>query len=155
VSGEQLLASLPAALFAQVSPVPRGVASPRITLAAWSSVVLERLLVGPLRRVAVQPVPGLDPAWTSWQEACRAWLRGLELVRERLLDILVAEGVKPISARGTGFDPQQHVALGTVAATPEIPAGTVVAELRRGYRLGERVLRYAEVTVARAEREEQ
>jgi len=49
---------------------------------------------------------------------------------------------------GQPFDPQQHVAIGVVPANEEHPAGTVVEELRRGYLVGERVLRHAEVLVA-------
>jgi molecular chaperone GrpE len=48
------------------------------------------------------------------------------------------------------FDPRQHVAVEVVPATDRLPPGTVAAELRRGYLVGERVLRPAEVAVTRA-----
>jgi molecular chaperone GrpE len=78
-----------------------------------------------------------------------AWLEGLKFVRDRLLDLLAAEGVRPIEAVGDAFDPYLHVVVETVPATDSVPAGTVVRETRRGYLAGETVLRYAEVVVAR------
>jgi molecular chaperone GrpE len=84
-----------------------------------------------------------------WQEAYAAWLKGLELVRERLLETLAREGVEPLEAIGQPFDPHCHVALDTVPAQGDVLPGAVVSELRRGYAVGDRVLRYAEVVVAR------
>ena len=80
--------------------------------------------------------------------AIDAWVTGLTFVRRRLLDILAAADVRPISAVGQTFDPQQHVAIGVVPANEDFPPGTVVEELRRGYLAGERILRHAEVLVA-------
>jgi molecular chaperone GrpE len=82
------------------------------------------------------------------QQTLSAWLHGLEFVRRRLLDTLAAEGVTPIPATGTPFNPQLHLALEAVAA-PKAAPGTIVHEIRRGYLVGERVLRHAEVAVAR------
>jgi hypothetical protein len=86
----------------------------------------------------------------AWQDAYIAWLRGLELVRERLFETLAMERVEPIEAAGQPFDPHRHVALDIAPAQGDTPPGTVVSELRRGYAVGDRVLRYAEVIVARA-----
>lgn len=77
-----------------------------------------------------------------------AWLDGLELVRERFLALLRTEGIQPIRAQGQPFDPHHHVAVEAVER-PDLPSGTVVEEHRPGYRLGDRVLRYAEVVVTR------
>jgi molecular chaperone GrpE len=83
--------------------------------------------------------------------AIDAWVTGLTFVRQRLLDILAAADVRPISALGQPFDPQQHVAIGVAPASEYSPPGTVVEELRRGYLAGERILRHAEVLVAAGE----
>ncbi len=83
-----------------------------------------------------------------------AWVTGLTFVRKRLLDVLADADVRPISATGRPFDPQQHVAIGVVPPTADAPAGTVVEELRRGYLAGERVLRHAEVLVAANEEQQ-
>jgi molecular chaperone GrpE (heat shock protein) len=79
------------------------------------------------------------------------WLDGLRLVRERMLAILEAGGVTPISTVGHPFDPYLHVAVGTVGEG-DGPPGTIVAEERRGYRCPSGVLRYAEVIVYRPRR---
>jgi molecular chaperone GrpE len=82
------------------------------------------------------------------REAMAAWLVGLTFVRQRLLDVLAAEGVQPIAAQGTPFDPHAHVAVEVVPSDETVPPGTVASELRRGYMVGGRVLRYVEVAVA-------
>jgi molecular chaperone GrpE len=71
-------------------------------------------------------------------------------VRERLLATLAAEGIRPMTALGQPFDPQLHMAMEVTPAAAETPAGTVTAVIRQGYLAGERVLRHAEVAVARA-----
>lgn len=87
----------------------------------------------------------------AWRDTCAAWLAGLRMVRQRWLETLALEGVRPIPAIGERFDPHQHVALEAVPCRDDAPPGTIVAEARRGYLAGERVLRYAEVTVTRAD----
>jgi molecular chaperone GrpE (heat shock protein) len=81
------------------------------------------------------------------------WLDGLRLVRERMLAILEAGDVTPIPAVGQPFDPYMHIAIGTTAEGKG-PAGTIVAEERRGYRSPAGVLRYAEVIVYQPEPDE-
>lgn len=106
------------------------------------------------QRVAIALGRGEIPATPSkdiaeWHSALMAWLAGLVLVRERLLQTLAAEGVYPIPARGEPFDPHRNIAIEVIPATEAQPAGTVVDEYRRGYQVGERILRTAEVVVAK------
>jgi molecular chaperone GrpE len=77
-----------------------------------------------------------------------AWLDGQRLLRDRLLAILNEEGIQPIPTVGQPFDPYRHVAVGTVA-DETLPNGRIAAEERRGYAMGDHVLRYAEVVVAK------
>ena len=93
-------------------------------------------------------LPESDQA-ASNQDHLIAWLTGLELVHERLLDILASEDVRPIDTEGEPFDPAHHVAIEAVAATDDTLPGTIVQETRRGYVSGDEILRYAEVIVAR------
>lgn len=78
----------------------------------------------------------------------RAWLEGLQIVRDRFLQLLAQEDIHPLASVGESFDPRRHVAVETVERADR-PAGTIAAITRKGYRHGERVLRYAEVTVTR------
>jgi molecular chaperone GrpE (heat shock protein) len=85
----------------------------------------------------------------AWRESVTSWLQGIELVRARLLHVLSAENVQPIDALGETFDPHRHIAIETAPATDGIAPGTIVEEYRRGYQVGDRILRASEVVVAK------
>lgn len=74
---------------------------------------------------------------------------GLELIHRQLVDLLRKRGLQPIETTGADFDPTVHQAV-AYDESPGARDGEVVAELRRGYRLGERLLRPALVKVAKA-----
>ncbi|HEY8926061.1 MAG TPA: nucleotide exchange factor GrpE [Polyangia bacterium] len=88
---------------------------------------------------ATAPAPQ-DPA---------AVLKGVGLVLRLFQSKLERYNVKPIAARGQPFDPRVHEAISRVE-TAEVPPGAVAVELQRGYRIGERLLRPAMVSVATA-----
>lgn len=83
--------------------------------------------------------------------AIEAWQQGILLVERRVLALLEREGVRPIAALGHPFDPERHLAVATEPAPEgtDVADGTVIGETLRGYIAGDRVLRYAEVVVAR------
>jgi molecular chaperone GrpE (heat shock protein) len=91
-------------------------------------------------------IPRLQAA--DAQATLAAWLDGLRLARDRMLEVLAQAQIEPIPAVGHAFDPHLHVAAG-VDTSGAAPAGTIVAEDRRGYRSPAGVLRYAEVIVSR------
>jgi molecular chaperone GrpE len=62
--------------------------------------------------------------------------------------ILERQGVERIGAAGEPFDPELHDAVG-VHETDEAPDRTILEVARSGYRLGDRVIRPAQVIVAR------
>ena len=78
-----------------------------------------------------------------------AFLRGVEAISEQLRRIVTSLGAVPIPGVGTLFDPRLHEAVGTVPAIDH-PPDTVVTEIRRGFLLGEEVLRPAQVMVAQS-----
>ena len=75
--------------------------------------------------------------------------RGVELIQKQMLNLLQRRGVKPIEAVGTQFDPRFHEAV-VHEVSDAHREGEVMAELRKGYTLGERLLRPAAVKVAKA-----
>jgi molecular chaperone GrpE len=77
-----------------------------------------------------------------------AWLDGIAAIDRKLRQLLESEGVTPIDASpGVHFDPRVHEAVANVQGTGR-RGGEIVDELRRGYRLRDRVIRPALVAVA-------
>ncbi|MGE0446215.1 MAG: nucleotide exchange factor GrpE [Vicinamibacterales bacterium] len=78
-----------------------------------------------------------------------AFRTGAELIHRQMLDLLRKRGVKPIETLGADFDPNLHQAV-IYEDSPEHRDGEVIAELQKGYLLGDRLLRPAMVKVAKA-----
>lgn len=77
-----------------------------------------------------------------------SWVGGISAIDRKLDQLLTSEGLMPIEALGKQFDPHEHEAIAQ-EDRPGVPEGTVVAELQKGYRIRDRVLRPAMVAVAR------
>lgn len=76
-------------------------------------------------------------------------LEGIKLIQRKLTGVLESEGVAAIEAVGLMFNPLEHEAVGTEEST-EVEAGYVTQILRPGFRLHDRVIRPAQVMVARS-----
>jgi molecular chaperone GrpE len=79
--------------------------------------------------------------------ASEDYLKGFELIRRQLSDLLAKQGLKRIEAVGKEFNPHFHHAIEHVE-THSHPDGVVIAEMQPGYVFLERVLRPAMVRVA-------
>lgn len=75
------------------------------------------------------------------------WLAGVGLVYRKMLSVLEEMNVEPIAAVGAPFDPNMHEALGQEPSN-DYDSGLVAREMRRGYRIGDRVIRPSLVMVA-------
>jgi molecular chaperone GrpE len=82
-------------------------------------------------------------------ENAGSYKRGVELIHTKLHDLLRKQGVRPIEAVGADFDPNLHQAV-VHEQSPGHREGEVIAELARGYTIGDRLLRPAMVKVAKA-----
>lgn len=80
------------------------------------------------------------------QQAAPAVREGFQMVYDQLLTILRKFGVMPFDAGGP-FDPHLHEAV-THVPSPEHPPDVIIAQTRRGYRLGDKLLRAAQVVVS-------
>jgi molecular chaperone GrpE len=78
-----------------------------------------------------------------------AYRQGVELIHKHLQDLLARRGVTPVETVGLPFDPHVHQAI-TYESSPGHAEGEVIEEVRRGYKLGDRLLRPAMVKVAKA-----
>jgi molecular chaperone GrpE len=101
-----------------------------------------------------QILPVLDDLGRALQAvppelADNSWVQGIQLVAKRLTAILEQLGVKQIGKPGDQFDPRWHEALSTEARS-NVPEGTILHVTRPGYIVGERVIRPAQVIVARS-----
>ena len=76
------------------------------------------------------------------------WAEGIAAIDRKLRQLLESEGVTAIAAEpGAPFDPRVHEAVANIPA-PDRADGEIVEELRRGYKLRDRVIRPALVAVA-------
>jgi molecular chaperone GrpE len=82
-------------------------------------------------------------------DAAASYRKGVELIHRQLTELLARRGVKPIETLGKDFDPHLHQSVAS-EAVPGARDGEIVQELRRGYTLGDRLLRPAMVKVAQA-----
>jgi len=79
------------------------------------------------------------------------WFEGIALIHRKILILLENAGVSVIQAEGQQFDPREHEAV----MHSEGEEGKVLAEVQRGYKLYDRVLRPAMVVVGKKASEEQ
>ena len=103
-------------------------------------------------RKLLEVLDGYDRALETMPEDVRGqpWAEGMWLVERKLRALLEAEGLQTLETVGTPFDPYQHEAVGHVES--DAPEGTVLSEYQKGYRLHDRVIRPAVVTVSKGPR---
>lgn len=82
-------------------------------------------------------------------EGAKSYKKGVELIHAKLQDLLRKHGVREIEALGAVFNPNLHEAV-MHEVSPEHREGEIIGELRRGYTIGDRLLRPAMVKVAKA-----
>jgi molecular chaperone GrpE len=114
----------------------------RAEIAAQARVDLILRILAVLDKRASLPAPGAEDSSAAAQPDPTA-----QVIRE----LLEAEGVEKIEAVGALFNPWEHQAL-QHQTSPELDDQRVLAVLRDGYRLGDRVIRPAQVVVARRAR---
>jgi molecular chaperone GrpE len=101
-----------------------------------------------------QILPALDDLERALNQvpgelAEHTWTQGVSLVGQKLQRTLEQQGLTRIGAEGDEFDPHVHEAV-AYEEHPEYGEGQIAQVYRPGYRLHDRVLRPAQVTVARA-----
>ncbi len=91
---------------------------------------------------------GFDRALATIPEELKGtpWVEGMWLLERKLRGILEVEGLKPVDSIGAQFDPYQHEAVAHVPS--DQPEGTVIAEHQKAYRLHDKLIRPALVTVS-------
>lgn len=110
-----------------------------------------------ISNLATQMLPVLDnlnraldfakPVSDGTQNEFKQFFEGIVLVNQQLNEVLAGMGVQPIASVGERFDPHFHEAVAT-EENANFPSNVISAELLRGYRIGDKVIRPAMVKVA-------
>src|ERR1051325_7014043 len=90
----------------------------------------------------------LAAAQTSSADAAQSLQTGVAMIFQQLKKVLTDAGLEEVDAAGQRFDPNWHEAV-SQAESAEVPEGHVVQQLRKGYKLRDRLLRPATVVVAK------
>jgi len=81
-------------------------------------------------------------------DAVQSLQTGINMIYQQLKNVLIESGLEEVDASGQQFDPNLHEAVSQREAA-DVPEGQVVQQLRKGYKLRERLLRPASVVVAK------
>jgi len=106
--------------------------------------------------LAIQMLPALDNLNRAIDFAVelpqegefRQFFDGVVLVNQQVNEVLAGMGIVPIATIGERFDPHLHEAAAT-EETDEVEPNTVSAEILKGYRIGDRVIRHSIVRVTK------
>jgi molecular chaperone GrpE len=102
----------------------------------------------------LNPIDHMENALNFTQqmsEEIKHWAFGFQMILNQFKEVLTNNGVVPFSSKGTPFDPHMHEAIEMIE-TVDHPAGSVVEESLRGYKMAEKVIRPARVKVAKSPR---
>ncbi len=83
------------------------------------------------------------------QKATAAFQEGIQLVYQKLYNILQQRGLEPMASTGEGFDPELHEALSELPAPSDDMKGKVFDTIEKGYTLKGKIIRHAKVVVAK------
>lgn len=101
----------------------------------------------------VKAVKALVPALDTFKKARlivkdESSLNGINLIEKSIMAEFEKLGVKKIKAKGEKFDPEKHNAV-LLVENSEVESGTIVEEFEAGYILGEKVIKFSQVSVAK------
>lgn len=91
----------------------------------------------------------INAASQAKESSLESFKSGMNLIHSQLKSVLTETGLEEINAQNQTFNPSWHEAV-SQKETAEAPEGQVVEQLRKGYKLRERLLRPAMVVVAKA-----
>lgn len=105
----------------------------------------------------LQPIDTLESALSfteQMSEDTRNWAKGFEMILSQFKEILSNHNVVAFHSKGEMFDPHRHEAV-EIEETNEHKDGTILEELLKGYKSGDRILRAARVKVAKTPNQEE
>lgn len=99
----------------------------------------------------LQPIDHLEQALSytdKMSQEVRHWCEGFKMILAQFKDLLSFHGIDEFHAHGVPFDPHFHEAIEMVEKE-DVEPGTVIAEMRKGYKMGQRTIRPAKVKVSK------
>ena len=90
----------------------------------------------------------LGAAQSSAEGGTQSWQAGIGMIQQQLKGVLAEAGVEEVDASGKAFDPNLHEAV-SQQESDDVAEGHVLQQLRKGYKIRERLLRRATVVVAK------
>ena len=111
-----------------------------------------------MRTAAQDPIQALLPALDDFDRVKTAselpnstepFSEGVKLVYHKLYNILAAQGLEPMESNGQDFDTEIHEAITEIPAPTEDMKGKVIDTLEKGYKLKDKMIRYAKVVVGK------
>ena len=103
-------------------------------------------LIGDIITTILPVIDNLEKAVEAQTED-ENYKQGVELVLKQLQEVIKANGVEEIKAKGETFDPELHEAVGTVE-DENLGEKEIKEEYRKGYKIGNKVIRHSMVIVA-------
>jgi molecular chaperone GrpE len=106
------------------------------------------------KEVIVQLLEVLDDAERAQRQMeqsqdVKALKEGVQLVFNKLRNILNAKGLKPMESIGQPFDADRHEAITEIPVPQENMQGKVIDEVEKGYLLNDKIIRFAKVVVGK------
>ena len=103
-------------------------------------------IIGDIISSLLPVIDNLEKA-TEAETKDEEYKKGIELVLKQFKDVLTANGVKEIEAVGQPFDPELHEAVSMIQ-DEKLGEKVVAQEYRKGYMIGNKVIRHSMVVVA-------
>src|SRR4030042_5447939 len=106
-----------------------------------------------IERFAIDILEVLDNFERAIQSDDAHLREGVNQIQQLLHDRLLRNGITPVDPRKKQFNPSEHEAVAHIAS--DEPAGSVIDVVARGYRMNDRVIRYAKVAVSKGNQKDQ
>jgi molecular chaperone GrpE len=100
-----------------------------------------------LKSAGEEMITAILPVIDDFERAAKAnpLPEGIDLIYNKLLNILTQKGLKPMDAKGKIFDADLHDAIASVPVEDQSMKNKVVDEIEKGYYLNDKVIRHAKV----------
>lgn len=83
----------------------------------------------------------------NWQTLDKTWQDGIRYLHKQFMEVLKSYNIEEIKALGEKFDPSRHEAVGEINVSDEKEDGIVAEEIRKGYKIRNKIIRASQVKI--------